>query len=179
MRPTRYNHLAIALHWVLALGLLYELALGLWMMDIPKSPPGVRAEWFNWHKSVGMSLGLLIVLRGLWRLHSGAPALPQALPGWQQSLAKINHAVLYACMVLTPLCGFLGSSFSPYPIKFFGIALPKFWAASPQLKEFMSTVHYGAGRLLMLAIALHLAAAVWHALRRDGVVARMLPGRSV
>ena len=178
MNTSRYNNLAIALHWVLAVALVYQIALGLWMVGIPKTPPGLRAEWFNWHKSVGMSLGLVIVLRGLWRLKSGAPAFSSALPVWQQRLANINHGVLYGCMVLMPLSGFLGSSFSPYAIKFFGIALPKLWAASPPLKELMSILHFGASRLFMIAIALHILAALWHLLKGDEVFARMMPGKS-
>lgn len=178
MSSSRYNHVAIALHWVLAVALVYQIALGLWMVGIPKTPPGLRAEWFNWHKSVGMSLGLAIVLRGLWRLKSGAPAFPQNLPAWQVSLAHINHGLLYGCMVVMPLSGLLGSMFSPYPIKFFSIVLPKLWASSPPLKELMSTLHFGASRLFMVAMALHILAALWHLLKGDDVFARIMPGKS-
>lgn len=178
MHTPRYNNLAIALHWVLAVALVYQIALGLWMVDIPKSPPGLRAEWFNWHKSIGMSLGLAVVLRGLWRLKSGAPAFSPGLPVWQRSLANINHGVLYACMVVMPVSGFLGSTYSPYPIKFFGVVLPKLWAASPPLKELMSTLHFGASRLFMMAIALHILAALWHLAKGDDVFGRMMPGKS-
>ena len=80
--PSRYTGLAIALHWLLAIGLVYQLWLGVWMGDIPKTPPGLRAEWFNWHKSVGIVLGLLIVLRGLWRLTHRPPELPDTMPLW-------------------------------------------------------------------------------------------------
>jgi cytochrome b561 len=176
--PVRYNNLAIALHWVLAVALVYQIALGLWMVGIPKSPPGLRAEWFNWHKSIGLSLGLAIVLRGLWRLKSGAPSFPAGLPAWQTSLANINHVLLYGCMVLMPLSGLLGSMFSPYPIKFFGIVMPKLLTASPPLKELMSTLHFVASRVFMFAISLHILAAIWHLLKGDDVFARMMPGKS-
>ena len=175
MNTSRYNNLAIALHWVLAVALVYQIALGLWMVGIPKTPPGLRAEWFNWHKSVGMSLGLVIVLRGLWRLKSGAPAFSSALPVWQQRLANINHGVLYGCMVLMPLTGFLGSSFTAYPIKFFGAPLPRLWEASADLKEIFSTLHSACSYVFMLTIAIHVLAALCHMVRRDGVAQRMLP----
>lgn len=175
MPDNRYNTPAVALHWLLAVALVYELALGWWMTELPKTPPGLRADWFNWHKSVGMALGLLVVLRGLWRLKSGAPLWPLGQPVWQRSLARINHGLLYGCMVVMPVSGFLGSSFSPYPIRFFGWVLPRLWDASPPLKALMGTLHFGAGRLFMLAIALHLLAALWHALHRDGMVSRILP----
>lgn len=173
--PARYNGIAIALHWLLAIGLLYQLGLGIWMQDIPKTPPGLRAEWFNWHKSIGIVLGLLIVLRGLWRLTHRPPALSDALPAWQAWAAHVNHALLYACMVLMPLSGFLGSSFTAYPIKFFGTPLPRLWEASPELKEVFGYLHTGCSYVFLCAIAVHVLAALFHAFRRDGIVKRMHP----
>lgn len=172
---SRYTRTAIALHWLLAIGLIYQLGLGVWMGDIPKTPPGLRAEWFNWHKSVGIVLGLCIVWRGLWRLRNRPPALPSSMPRWQAWAANANHALLYVCMVLMPLSGFLGSSFTAYPIKFFGTPLPRLWEASADLKEGFSALHTACSYVFMLTIAAHLLAALWHALRRDGLVKRMLP----
>jgi len=171
----RYTRIAVALHWLLAIGLLYQLGLGVWMGDIPKSPPGIRAEWFNWHKSMGIVLGLLIVLRSVWRLTHRPPALPEHLPRWQTWAANANHALLYACMVLMPVSGFLGSSFTAYPIKLFGTPLPRYWEASAELKEIFSGIHTACSAVFMFLIAAHVLAAVWHLLRRDGVVKRMLP----
>lgn len=173
-QPSRYTRIAIALHWVLAIGLVYQLWLGVWMGDIPKTPPGLRAEWFNWHKSTGLVLGLLIVLRGLWRLTHRPPALPDSLPVWQGLAAHVNHALLYVCMVAMPVSGFLGSSFTTYPIKFFGAPLPRLWEASAGMKEFFSTLHTGSSYVFMAAIAVHLLAALWHVVRRDGIAKRML-----
>jgi cytochrome b561 len=173
--PSRYTRVAIALHWLLAIGLIYQLWLGVWMGDIPKTPPGLRAEWFNWHKSMGIVLGLVIVLRGLWRLTHQPPELPESLPRWQAWVAHMNHALLYVCMFGMPLSGFLGSSFTAYPIKFFGTPLPRLWEASAELKEFFSGIHTACSYVFMALIAAHIVAALWHALRRDGVVARMHP----
>ena len=173
--PTRYTRIAIALHWLLALGLIYQLGLGIWMGDIPKTPPGLRAEWFNWHKSIGIVLGILIVLRGLWRLTHRPPELPNTLPRWQASAAHISHALLYGCMLLMPLTGFLGSSFTNYPIKFFGTPLPRWWEASAELKEIFSALHTACSVVFMLVIAVHVLAAIWHMMRRDGITQRMLP----
>ena len=57
----------------------YVIALGLWMIGIPKSPPGIRAYWFNVHKSIGLTLAALILLRVVWRLAHRAPPLPDAI----------------------------------------------------------------------------------------------------
>jgi cytochrome b561 len=174
-QPSRYTRIAIALHWVLALGLIYQLWLGVWMGDIPKTPPGLRAEWFNWHKSIGIILGLLIVLRGLWRLTHRPPTLPDSLPVWQTLAAHVNHALLYVCMVAMPVSGFLGSSFTAYPIKFFGTPLPRLWEASPEMKDIFSTIHTSCSYIFIATIAVHVLAALWHVVRRDGIAKRMLP----
>lgn len=172
---THYTRMAIALHWLLAIGLIYQLWLGVWMGDIPKTPPGLRAEWFNWHKSIGIVLGLLIVLRGLWRLTHRPPALPNTMPLWQTWAAHTSHALLYGCMVLMPLTGFLGSSFTAYPIKFFGTPLPRLWEASADLKEVFSALHTACSYVFMVTIAVHILAALLHMVRRDGIAKRMLP----
>ena len=78
----RYSRAAIAMHWILALALFAQLALGWWMLDVPKSPPGVRAGWFNLHKSIGITLALFVLVRLSWRL--AHPLLDHAcLPGRQ------------------------------------------------------------------------------------------------
>src|SRR5581483_5223602 len=120
----RYTPVAIFLHWLIAAGVFCQIALGLWMVAIPKSPPGIRAYWFNVHKSIGLTIGMLVVVRVLWRLAHQPPALPSAMPQWQRLAAKVSHRALYACMLVMPLAGYLGSSFTKYPIKYFGSTLP-------------------------------------------------------
>ena len=67
MPRDRYDKAAIALHWAIAALALAQIALGWWMIEIPKDPPGVRASWFNLHKSIGMTIGLLMLARLAWR----------------------------------------------------------------------------------------------------------------
>src|SRR5207245_2618538 len=66
--PERYDKLAITLHWVVAALVLCQISLGWWMLDLPKSPPGLRAGWFNVHKSIGLTIGLLVLFRLAWRI---------------------------------------------------------------------------------------------------------------
>lgn len=120
----RYTNTAIALHWIIAIAVFGQFALGWWMIDIPKSPPGVRAYWFNVHKSIGLTIGLFVLVRLVWRLTHPAPALPRAIPAWQRIAAKVSHITLYLCMLIMPISGYLGSSFTKYPIKYFGSTLP-------------------------------------------------------
>jgi len=168
-----YSPASIALHWLMAIALMAQLALGFWMVDLPKEPPGLRAGWFNWHKSIGMVLGLLVLLR-LWvRWRSGSPGWPATLPRWQQRAAEATHGLLYLCMVTLPLSGLAGSSFSPYPVRFFGLALPRWTEPWPQAKAWCSTVHEASATVMLAILALHVAAALWHLLRGDGIGRRM------
>src|SRR5688572_20935032 len=93
---SRYSSTAIALHWLLAVALIGQLVLGWWMLGLPKSPPGLRADWFNLHKSIGLTLMLLVLLRLLWRAGHAPPAATP-LPEWQRRAAATNHALLYGC----------------------------------------------------------------------------------
>src|SRR5512133_917374 len=104
-----YTRVAIALHWVLAAALFAQLALGWWMIDLPKSPAGLRAGWFNVHKSIGITIALVVLARAVWRATHPVAGAP--LPRWQRAAARLNHAALYACMLVIPLSGYLGSTF--------------------------------------------------------------------
>ncbi len=172
----RYTKVAVTLHWLIAALVIVQLILGWSMIEIPKEPVGVRAFWFNLHKSIGMSIALLVVVRIAWRVRHPAPPLPASVPAWQRRAAAASHALLYACLVGMPLAGFLGSTFSGYPIKYFGIAPPQWGFKSDPLKAFFSVVHLGFAWVFMALIALHTSAALKHLLiNRDGVFWRMWP----
>jgi cytochrome b561 len=175
--PPRYAPVPIALHWLMAALLIVQLALGLWMIGLPKSPPGLRAGWFNVHKSIGMVLGLLLLARLVARWRWPAPAHPATLPRWQHHAANLTHALLYLCLLVMPLSGLLGSGFTPYPVKFFGLALPRWTEPWPAAKDFCSALHQATAWLLLAALALHLAGALWHLARGDGIGRRMGLGR--
>jgi cytochrome b561 len=169
----RYTRTAIALHWLIAVAVIAQFAWGWWMQDIPKQPPGPRVDAFNLHKSIGLTLLALMTLRLLWRWRHPAPALP-AMPVWQARLAHLNHALLYTVLFVMPVAGYLGSVFSGFPVKFFGMTLPAWGWKDASLKDFFSLVHYGTSWVLAGAVALHVGAALKHALLdRDGLLARM------
>jgi cytochrome b561 len=116
---------------------------------------------------------MLILLRVVWRFTHGAPPLPDHIAGWQRMAAKISHYAMYACMVIMPVSGYLGSSFTKYPIKYFGYTLPHWGWDAPAYKEICSQVHYITVIIFMILIAMHFAAAVKHMMARDGVIQRI------
>ena len=174
MQSETYTRTARVLHWLIAVFVFVQISLGVWMIGIPKAPPGIRAYWFNVHKSIGITLGVFILVRLLWRLTHRAPPLPPSVPPWQRIAAKTSHVLLYACMVVMPLSGYLGSSFTQYPIKYFGYTLPHWGWDAPALKELCSQVHLVTVTIFITLIAIHIAAALKHLLiNRDGVFQRM------
>jgi cytochrome b561 len=176
MQPPRYHPVSIALHWIVVILVFAQLALGWWMIDIPKNPPGPRASWFNVHKSIGLTIGVLMLARLGWRLRHPAPPLPAPMPSWQKTAAHTSHFLLYACVILQPLWGYLGSSFTRYPIRYFGVSLPHWGWDSPALKDLFSALHLGTAYVLMTVLVVHVAAALKHlVVDRDGVFQRMWP----
>jgi len=171
-RNNAYSSIAIVLHWLMAIALLAQLALGWWMLGLPKSPAGLRAGWFNLHKSIGLCILLLGAMRIAWNLRHRV-AMPTALPRWQQNAARVTHVLLLVCMMTLPLTGLLGSLLTQYPVRFFGVVLPLWHHDWPAAKELMSQVHKTLVFALMALVALHVGAALWHWLRRDGVSGRM------
>ena len=168
----RYTRTAVALHWLIAALLLGQFAWGWWMQEIPKQPAGARADAFNLHKSFGLLLlGLMLVRLG-WRLAHPAPPL-SSMPRWEASLAKATHVVLYVALFVMPVSGYLGSVFSGFPVKWFGVTLPAWGWKDAEIKDAMSLVHLSTSWVLLCASMLHVAGALRHALARDGVMGRM------
>jgi cytochrome b561 len=169
----RYDGVAVALHWLVAILVAGEFVLGWWMQGIPKQPPGPRVDAFNLHKSAGLAILLLMLLRVAWRVGHRPPSLAW-LPRWQATAARVTHSGLYALLLALPAAGYLGSAWSGYPVRFFGITLPAWAAKDPGLKDTFSAAHLALGYALAMLVMLHVAAAARHALvNRDGVLARM------
>ena len=162
------------LHWVIAAAVIFLVVLGWWMQEIPKQPPGLRADAYNLHKSIGLAALLLMFARLGWRVTHRAPELPP-LPLWQARTARLVHVLLYVCLFIQPLSGYLGSAFSGYPVKLFGFVLPAWAPKSDPLKDAMSVVHLVNSCVLVTALVLHIAGALKHVLDRDGLFRRMWP----
>jgi len=174
----RYTRTAIALHWLIALLVIGQFAWGWWMQQIPKQPVGPRVDAFNLHKSVGLVILALMVVRILWWIGHRPPPFPP-MPSWQAWAARATHFALYGLLVIQPVSGYLGSEFSGFPVRFFGLTLPGWAGKNIALKEFLSVVHLAASWSIAAAVALHVAGALKHALiDGDGLLARMGIGKS-
>jgi cytochrome b561 len=171
----RYTTTAIVLHWIVALAVIAQIALGWWMQSIPKQPPGIRADAFNLHKSIGLTILMLMAVRLAWRA-THAPPPPVTMPAWQAFAARANHWLLYACLLLQPMSGYIGSAVSGYPVRYVGWVLPTWAVRNDALKDLLSQVHLVTSVILVAAIVLHVAAALKHQFfDRDSLLARMWP----
>jgi cytochrome b561 len=179
---SRYTPLAIALHWLLALAILSLFAVGLFMADLPVSP--LRLKLYNWHKWAGVTVLALSVLRLLWRVTHQPPRLPraitQAMPRWQTRVYHVTHYLMYTLFFAVPLIGWAYSSAAGFPIVLFGqIPLPDLLSPNKGLAELIKPWHELSAFALVGLAVLHMAAALkHHFLDRDGLLARMLPGRA-
>ena len=173
----RYTRTAIALHWLVALIILVQIPFGWSLGEIPTGTPA-RGWYVNLHKSVGITLGVVIVLRVLWRWFHPAPALPDWMPRWQRLGASASHVALYACMLIMPLTGYVASNFSKWGVKYFNtFLLPPWGVDDPRIYAFFNGAHVATSYLFLALILAHAASAVRHASRHDGILQRMWPAR--
>lgn len=174
MSPARYDRGAMALHWLHAALVIGLIGWGLYMVDLPKGPE--RSFAIGLHKSFGVVALLLIVLRLWWRLRHPAP-VDARLGALERRLAAAGHHLLYLLLVLTPLSGYLSSSFTQYPMRVFGVVIPKLGWPDEALNAFFGGAHRLFAWSLLVLVVVHVGAVVLHALQGKAILFRMLPGR--
>lgn len=167
-----YDTITKVLHWMIAFLLIGLVSLGWYMMSIEDQP---NSGWyFNLHKSFGLIAAMLIFFRFIWRFtHVPAP-LPSSVPHWQTLLSRAIHLLLYVCMLIMPITGFIGASFSKYGVNFFGVELPNWVNQRHAVSEQFFEVHAVVAWILVGLVALHILAAMKHlVINRDNVFQRM------
>ncbi len=174
----RYGAVAIALHWVTALAIAGLLALGLIMTEVDDFR--LQIALYQWHKSVGLTVLALVVIRIAWRLAHRPPELPAAMTAIQRGVAGATHLALYALLVAMPLSGWVMASASSLPTEYFDwFDVPRLVAVDRGIEDLAGEVHEILAWAMVGLLALHVAAALkHHFIDRDDVLRRMLPGRS-
>ncbi len=178
-RAPRYGAVAKVTHWAMAALVAAQFVVA-WVM--PPIEWGTEPEfWINLHLSLGVLLLLLIMFRLAWRLTHPAPPPPDGTPAWQRCSAGLTHATLYLLLLVQPITGWAASSVRGWPVTLFGLfELPKLLPKGTKLGFKAGDLHGDILSWVLLAvIGLHVAAALYHRfVKRDGVLQRMLPGRS-
>lgn len=177
LQSAHYTRTAIALHWLIALGIFGQILFGWSLEDIPRGTPA-RSWYVNLHKSTGLTLGLLIVFRLCWRWLHQPPSLPLSIPAWERIAASASHLSLYACMLIMPLTGYLASNFSKYGVRYFNtILLPPWGMDDERIYAVFNGAHIATSYVFVALIVVHVISALRHAALRDGIFQRMWPSR--
>jgi cytochrome b561 len=194
--PTRYSAVAIVLHWAIAFAILFNIPLGLWMHSHAEHNDISEAVFraFQLHKSIGLTVLALSLVRLGWRLANPPPRLPEHMPAWERAVAKATHWAFYVLTIALPLTGWLyvSAGWSAHtdqplnvPTRYFGLfhvpdlfGLSHADAATRSSTAHLSLSTHGLLGWAMLGLAtLHVAAALKHQFfDRDAVLAHMVPG---
>jgi cytochrome b561/polyisoprenoid-binding protein YceI len=183
--PIRYSNVAIALHWLLAGAFAFQIGLG-WRMSGAPGPQTFAA--YQLHKSIGITILALTIVRLGWRLAYPAPAFPTTMSRAERILAHGVHAAFYVLLLGLPLTGWLlvSASKTGVPTFLFGLVswphVPGVATLAPAAKAGVETIAESSHTVLVyvayLMLFLHVAGALKHQfVDRGGDLARMLPAR--
>lgn len=171
----RYSTVSLVLHWLIAALVVTQIGL-IAAHEATEGP--ISREFVNLHKSVGLSILVLTLVRLGWRVANPAIPLPAAMPRWQKLLARTNHVLFYVLLIAMPLVGWAASSAAGRDIVWFGLfewPLLPIGGGRETAGELMN-VHEAAARLLIFLVVLHIIGALKHQfIDRDNVLHRMIP----
>lgn len=170
-----YGAVAIGFHWIIAILVIALLAVGLVMTDMKPGPDMFKI--YATHKSLGIVVLSLAVLRLLWKLINPHLAALPSHQMWEKVLAKLAHLFLYFALIAMPISGWIMSSAKGFPVSVFGwFTLPDLVAPDKDLAKAANEFHELIAYALIGVIGLHVAGALKHHLiDKDGTLRRMLP----
>ena len=171
----RWGALSQLFHWLIVALLITQVTLAFMADDLPAGAR--KLTLLARHKSVGITILMLVILRLLWRLANPTPELPPTLKPYERKLAQVTHALLYALLIAMPLSGWMMSSARGFPVSWFGFfQLPDLVPKSKPLYDALVATHATLAVVLGCVVALHVAAALKHHFwLRDDTLRRMLP----
>jgi cytochrome b561 len=172
----RWGAVAQLLHWSIVVLMATQVTLGLTLKSLHPGPTFFAI--IDTHKSIGMTILALAVIRLLWRWANPVPELPGTLQPYERVLARLTHAGLYVIIFAMPLTGWIGSSAHGFTVKWFGLfAVPNPVSKDLPLSAFMGEAHTALAIAFGLIVTLHIAATFkHHFVLRDDTLRRMLPG---
>lgn len=186
----QYTRVAMFLHWSVALLMIANVVLGLTASRLPEGTLSgdMLRLLIDTHKSIGITVLALSIVRAIWRVTHRPPPLPSVMPGWERVFAHAVHGGLYALIFLLPLSGWAHDSAwvaaASHPMYLFGIVpwprIGVIMSLAPDLKEslheWFGTLHTACGYALYALLGLHVLGALKHHwIDRHPVLSRMLP----
>ncbi|MBF0342581.1 MAG: cytochrome b [Magnetococcales bacterium] len=173
--PDRYDRIARWLHWGMALLLILLVGLGFYATSLTYYDPLYHRS-LSWHRSLGVVVWSIGLLRLGWRLRHPPPPLPADTPAWEHQAALWTHRFLYGLMLLIPLTGYLITTADGRGVNVFGwFEIPALLPPAKGRETWMGTIHLGAALFFCMLVGMHVAAALkHHFIDRDGILRRML-----
>ena len=173
--PTRYSAVAQGFHWLIAALIILQFTLGWTAGELPLGAR--KLARLDWHKSFGMTILMLAVLRLLWRLFNRAPELPPGMSTMEKKLARLTHVLFYVLLFVMPLTGWIMSSAKNYSVSWFHqFTWPNLIGPNERAFDILRTTHDTLSWLLFALALLHILAAFKHHFwNKDDVLKRMLP----
>ena len=173
----RWGGVAKLLHWSIALLIIGLAVVGLLMGELPNSL--FKLQVYALHKSVGLTVLALVIIRLIWRLSGRRPPYPRDIPLWQQRLSSLTHGLMYLVMFGMPLSGWLYNSASNFPLRWFGlVSVPSLSGPDRELKHLAHEMHEIGFYVLAALFTVHVGAALHHHyFKRDATLTRMLPSK--
>ena len=177
-RLLRYSNAAVTLHWLTAVLIVVQVWLGFTFADMPKGP--ARMEVFTWHKSVGVTILLLALIRLAVRLKNPPPPFPLELSRWERIVAVWNHRMFYVLIIVLPLTGLIAVSGRGATTALVGgIPFPTVPGMSEAGSELSGGIHEVLVFVTIALLVLHIGAALKHQfVDRSRVAGRMPPFRA-
>jgi cytochrome b561 len=173
-----YPTISRTFHWLTLV--LVAAAFGL-VWAVPEGPATPQGDFFNaWHRTIGIIVWLITLLRLIWRAHAGVPSPEVSLNACERQASAAVHWLLYGFLIAQPVLGYVAANlWNSHIMLFNAVTMPPLVAGNEALKEPVEDIHIYAGYALLALIGGHSAAALYHHFwRRDGVLRRMLPWRS-
>ena len=171
----QYGVISQLLHWTVAVLFFMQF---IWAWRIEQLGLGrQRYDLVNQHKSIGMTILVLVVMRLLWRQINVIPAYVPPITFQQRIISRYFHYLLYSLLLMIPITGWLMSSAAGFVVSWFGlIDLPSLIAQDDNLKKLFKLIHAILALSAGLIVLVHIVAALYHHfVKRDNTMKRMLP----
>ncbi len=172
----RYGTVAQGFHWIVALCVIGLLGMGLYMTSLDPSPSVFKL--YALHKSLGIVVLTLAVLRLVWKITNPHPHALPTHAAWEKFLARLTHVFLYFAIIGMPLSGWIMSSAKNFPVSVFNMfTLPNLVGPSEEIARAAAQFHGLTAWALIAAIGRPFAGALkHHVIDKDGTLRRMIPG---
>lgn len=170
-----YDGVQRAFHWLMAAIIFAAIALGIWAYYLDRNSP-LKGSLLFVHKSLGLTVLILVIARVIYRLIVGKPPYKRPLPRFNQVGSTTAHLLLYGLMILMPVTGYIFTGAGGHPLPFYGLfEWPNVLPKDKALSQLAGAFHYWGAWAICSLLVVHVLAVVWHnRIKKNDILGRML-----